>query len=403
MSNKNDNLQYRSQRITAEIINLRMQLKGADLESERISTQAAIDIKTREYEEILEKISPTEKSPNISKEPIFKRYSIDELESMPPKQWLLDQVFGPGDLGEIYGPSGCGKTFVVIDMIMKICTGGKWAHRFTVNRPMNVAYCAGEGLSALPERFKSGRKHHNNPSLERFSFFKIIPQLFQDVNKNFITIRQFINDWKTHQEKDLGKLDVLFIDTLRRATDGADENSSKDMSDVVNACQLAITELGCAVILIHHTAKSGNTERGSGAVRGAADFMIEIIKPIDSRNNATMHCEKLKDGEEWKDQAFSLGKVEGCESACVHWDEPAQDGIIMKGNEKNRNKILAELDKHENGLTGPSIATLIGESRQQADRLINKLVNEGKIVIKLKNPEAEASRYNPWIYFRQKA
>lgn len=49
---------------------------------------------------------------------IFTPCSFDELLEMPAKEWLLDQVFGAGDVGMVYGPPGCGKTFVVIEMII---------------------------------------------------------------------------------------------------------------------------------------------------------------------------------------------------------------------------------------------------------------------------------------------
>lgn len=45
---------------------------------------------------------------------------------MPSKEWLLDQVFGAGDIDMIYGAPACGKTFVVIDMILSLCTRNKW-------------------------------------------------------------------------------------------------------------------------------------------------------------------------------------------------------------------------------------------------------------------------------------
>src|SRR5690606_18401473 len=109
---------------------------------------------------------------------IFTPYSFDQLLKMPPKEWLLDQVFGAGDIGMIYGPPGCGKTFVVIDMIVRLCTGQKWANGFDVTRRLNVAYCAGEGIGGLPSRFAAIARHHDIANLENFVFYPIPPQLY---------------------------------------------------------------------------------------------------------------------------------------------------------------------------------------------------------------------------------
>ncbi len=108
---------------------------------------------------------------------IFTPYSFDELLKMPPKEWLLDQVFGAGDIGMIYGPPGCGKTFVVIDMLVRLCTGQKWANGFDVTRRLNVAYCAGEGISGLPSRFQVAAKHHGVVEMPNFTFYKTMPTI----------------------------------------------------------------------------------------------------------------------------------------------------------------------------------------------------------------------------------
>ena len=52
--------------------------------------------------------------------PVFQPLTLADLLKLPPKQWLLDLVFGAGDLVMLYGPPGTGKTFVAIDMIFSL-------------------------------------------------------------------------------------------------------------------------------------------------------------------------------------------------------------------------------------------------------------------------------------------
>jgi len=192
----------------------------------------------------------------LQRQLVFRPYTFNNLLEMRSKEWLLDQVFGPRDIGMIYGAPGCGKTFVVIDMILNLCTGNKWADKFNVLRCLNVAYCAGEGLGGLPSRFNAAAKHYNITLLHNFTFYALPPQLFEDSAE--ATIKQFCEEWKARQAKDeTDTLDLLIIDTLHTATVGADENSAQQMGKALHACRWIANELGCAVILVHHTNKTG--------------------------------------------------------------------------------------------------------------------------------------------------
>ena len=75
---------------------------------------------------------------------------------------------------------------------------------------------------------------------------------------------------------------------------GGDENAARDMGLAVEASdriKRAIGQDGAggAVILVHHSTKAGNTERGSGAFKAASDQVIRL----DSDDGLlTLSCEK---------------------------------------------------------------------------------------------------------------
>jgi hypothetical protein len=151
---------------------------------------------------------------------IFIPYSFDELLKMPTKEWLLDQVFGAGDIGMVYGLPGCGKTFFVIEMIIILCMAKILANRFAVTRCLNVAYCAGEGISGLPSRFQAAAIHHGVVKMPNFTFYKTMPQLYlENRDSDITTIKQFVYQWQMRQlKKEVEALDVLVTDTLHTAT-----------------------------------------------------------------------------------------------------------------------------------------------------------------------------------------
>lgn len=330
---------------------------------------------------------------------VFTPYSFDEFLKMPPKEWLLDQVFGAGDIGMFYGTPGCGKTFLIIDMIMSLCTGSRWANRFDVQRPLYVAYCAGEGIGGLPSRFRAIARHYGIADLDNFAFYPIPPQLYDD--NATATINHFCNEWKARQDaKKVAPLGVLIIDTLHTATITADENSAKDMGKVLHLCRWAATELRCAVILVHHTNKNGASERGSSALRGGMGFMIKIEKTDGIEAHAVMSCEKLKDGEQWKSQSFSLQPQGECKSAYVSWNDPTSSAQASGSKASDKEKLKAEMRLYEGRrFTCKILAEAIAKTEAYTRKLLNELENAKECHRALSNPEKPQSNKNSWVYW----
>lgn len=336
-----------------------------------------------------------------SPRPIFTPFGLTDLLTRQRKEFLVEGVFGLGDMGMLYGPPGSGKTFVVIDMLFSCCVGQQWAMRFNVNRTLNVAYCAGEGVSGLAQRFAAAAHFYGVTSLPNFTFFDLVPQLYTEagIESELATINRFIAEWQARQEKgEANPLDLLVLDTFHSATAGADENSAKDMGKVLHLLRLASKTLGCAVLLVHHSNKAGTGERGSSALRGAMDFMIEIR---DCGSKYIMSCEKIKDGEKWKDQTFDLTAV--CNSVRVWWDKVIDDPSQSEGKQQQDvDSIIALLSKKPGiRYTASSIGEAIGKkgSKQVYKLIETAKQHDSRITSGLKDPDKDACPTNPTMYW----
>lgn len=296
----------------------------------------------------------------------------------------------------IYGAPGSGKTFVMIDMIFTACLGLQWALRFGITAPLNVAYCAGEGVSGLPARFGAAANHYHVASMPAFTFYAVTPSLFyEDRVKNDIeSIERFILEWKQRQDAGQAKpLDLLIIDTLHSATPGANENDAGDMGISIGLCKQATKILGCAVVLVHHSNKAGTGYRGSSALHGAMDCMIEV-----SRHDGKylMSCEKLKDGERWKPQPFDL--VVSANSVRVWWNEPVDDEFNAK--QRASQEIIELLERNPGvKLTAKQIAEPTGMTQAATINALKRLIGRELIKSELYETEKPPSNRNPWVYF----
>ena len=101
--------------------------------------------------------------------------------------------------------------------------------------------------------------------------------------------------------------EIVVIDTLARSMGGRDENSSRDMGQVVASCDLIRNRTGAHVMLVHHEGKDGDRgARGSTVLRGAADTEIHVTAK-DGVVTAT--CTKQKDGRDRHSIRFRLTEV----------------------------------------------------------------------------------------------
>lgn len=202
--------------------------------------------------------------------------SVKDLENMPQPEWLLDYRLPEGQTW-VYGEPGVGKTFIVLDWAATVAAHGN-----------NVLYFIGEGVKGFSKRVLAWKRAHDTASLDSFFVVPKAPQLLD---------RHGIEEFDAVVEKYRPKLVV--VDTFARAAVGADENSAKDVGRFIAGLDRAFQQYGVSSLVVHHSNKYGGSERGSGAIRGAADATWEIVKDNAHSGISTVQamCRKMKDAE----------------------------------------------------------------------------------------------------------
>lgn len=319
----------------------------------------------------------------------FQALSLNDVLSLPAKEWLIEDIIGVGDIAMMFGKEASGKTFALIDMMFSAAIGGKWAGRFEVARPLKIAYCSDEGRAGLPERFKAAVAWYGQDSIallrENVTVFLDTPQLFdKDSERN---TARFIADCKAAFTDDL---DILFIDTLHNATMGANENDNGDAGIVIQSTKMIRDALGCATIFAHHVTKGTGTYRGASAYAGSMDNMIEISGQDNPRS---MKCYKAKDAQKFEDAYFHLRPVEGTESVVAEWlgDNP----IVEK--DSRGDGLLEIMAQTPEALTASQWGEAAGISRSRTSTILKKLVDRKEVARTLVK-DAKPSKTNPWRY-----
>lgn len=215
----------------------------------------------------------------------------EEIIAQPPIDYLVPDIIPQRALVSLFGASGIGKSFTTLD----------WA--LSIAQQKHAIYMPYEGKMGYGTRLRAWMRYHGRSCGK----FLMVDNPISLMNKH--EVDQLIEAmW-------LLEPGVLIVDTLARAMQDGDENSAKDMGQLVEACNRIQRETGAAVVLVHHSNKSGG-ERGSSALRGAADMMIEMTA---DDGLITMKCAKSKDAPPFIPRHFRLHEVEleGGTSSCV--------------------------------------------------------------------------------------
>lgn len=226
---------------------------------------------------------------SASRYALLDRAAIMAIE---PLQWRVKGLFPKAGMGVVFGPSGSGKSFLVLDLANSVAKGQAWFGRRTVACP--VTYVSLEGEAGLKNRITALEKHSG-----------------AEISSNFRAVIQPFSFGKPQDVVDIAAVlpmdGVIFIDTLNRASAGLDENSGKDMSQILEAGKQLQELTRSLVVVVHHTGKDASKGmRGHSSLHAALDGAIEVER---SDNRRLWRAAKVKDGLDGEAVAFKLVTV----------------------------------------------------------------------------------------------
>ena len=209
--------------------------------------------------------------------------SVADLAALPAPEWLLDNILPADGFSVLYGPSGGGKSFVALDWSLCIATGLSWYGRDT--REGWVLYVAAEGVAGLYRRIDAWMHARKQPQPEAIRFLPSAINMLQDGD-----VSQLEATIATMPRPPA----LIVVDTMARSMTGGDENAARDVGLFVAAVDRLRNASDAAGLVVHHTGKDGEEERGSSSLRGAADAMFAL--KTDGAN-LRLECTKQKDAE----------------------------------------------------------------------------------------------------------
>lgn len=197
-----------------------------------------------------------------------------------------------------------GKTFLALDIISNIAKGEPVLGRRT--QRAGVVYIAAEGAGGIGKRIEGLRQKTGAWG----GMLKVITAPLNLMNQDDVqALRAGLSAVAGELDSKGERLGALVIDTLAAATPGIDENSSKDMGQVLGALQSLASDFDICCFCVAHVGKDPlKGIRGWSGAFANADTVMMIDPPNDEKVRVAT-LTKVKDDEAGEQFAFTLDQV----------------------------------------------------------------------------------------------
>lgn len=231
---------------------------------------------------------------------------------LPDSEMLISGYLPANSIGLITGRGHTGKTYLALDIAMHVLDPQKsiWEPGFlaatdgsgVVDEHGGVLFLAGEGLLGLKGRIRSWLAHNGYTSvpdwIDDLTVRGDVPNMF-DAGQDFEKLLERVV---------VDRPKLIIIDTLQKATAGADQNAASDMGVVHNSLlQLRTAAGGATILVIAHTDKSDSSTRGSSSIEDDSDFILHVKRGREG--SVDLEIDKMRDGEPAAPLTFYIKSV----------------------------------------------------------------------------------------------
>jgi hypothetical protein len=302
---------------------------------------------------------------------LMEERELDQIE-FPPD--LVHESLPAVGIGQLYGDSMAGKTFIAIDLAYRITRGLPWFGR-EVEQPGDVVYLYKEGAKSVQARARAWRRKYGKTP--------------KDAPGRVIFIS---GAGMFSEEKDLRALEgalaakgirprLIMGDTQALLLETRDENDNAEAAKHTRLLKSWAERMGCLVLLLHHTVKSGdvaNGARGAGGWKGQADSLITVVRDPET-GARQLRVKKYKDGAEWeRGESFRIQQVGEHSSEAVLVATGAVDvGELARKSVDPDLAYVRAVHALGADATAVRIGAQCGVVRNSASRALGRIVERG--------------------------
>lgn len=207
--------------------------------------------------------------------PYQRAHEIEDDGNHEPS-WLVESLWGEGAVGIVGGEPKCKKSFFALDVAVAVSSGTLCLDRFQVKRGRVLVYAAEDAKETVKKRL-SGIAAARGVALS-------------DCEIEIITVERLRLD----QKEDMASLAMtvaavkpilLILDPFVRLH-RIDENSSSEVSGILDNLRVMQRQFGTAIMVVHHAKKNGGNARAGQSLRGSSEFHAWLDSMVYMRHTS---------------------------------------------------------------------------------------------------------------------
>jgi len=179
------------------------------------------------------------------------------------RRWLIESMWAEEGVGLIGGsPKSC-KSWLGLEMATSVASGTPCLGRFAVHNPgPALVFLAEDAQHVVRDRLQALANHHHL-DLDALDLHVITsPTLRLDLEQDQVRLHNTLASKRPR---------MLLLDPFVRLH-RIDENSATEVAKILDFIRRLQREHHTAIVLVHHTRKSGARQQAGQALRGSGDF-----------------------------------------------------------------------------------------------------------------------------------
>ena len=213
--------------------------------------------------------------------------------------WLFFQTLPAQGVAVVVGAPQSGKTFITIKLSWCVATGEAFFNVAPDERGGVVYLSAGTEGSSVPMRLaalgETAALPISHGTVSDLSARGALGRLLEELRAESARMLEVFGV----------PLRLVVLETLSASGLLNDENDNSEIARAMANLGTLARELNCLVLTTHHPPKTGNGERGGSAIRGSADYILEIERQ-GRENVRRLEITKARDAEQRQLGTFTL-------------------------------------------------------------------------------------------------